>query len=105
MGVPASSTRPSSLRNCPQTQLNSVVLPAPLGPTRPTLSPTPTSKLMSLTACTPPQDFATPTSERSGASAIGTRCRQRRPDPLGRPIEQVALEPLGRTPLLELEDA
>src|ERR1700690_1677888 len=96
---------PSSLRNCPQTQLNSVVLPAPFGPTRPTLSPSPTSKLMSLTACTPPKDFATPCSDRSGDSAQGARCRHQRTDPLGGPIEQVALEPLRRTPLLELEDA
>ena len=36
---PASSTRPRSGRSWPQMQLNRVVLPAPLGPTRPTLSP------------------------------------------------------------------
>ena len=38
-GVPSKTMSPDSGRSCPQTQLNRVVLPAPLGPTRPTLSP------------------------------------------------------------------
>src|ERR1700722_2272372 len=60
---------PSSGRNWPQTQLNRVVLPAPLGPTRPTLSPEPTSKLMACTALMPPKDLLTPCRLRSGVTS------------------------------------
>ena len=68
--APPKSMSPSSLRSCPHTQLNSVVLPAPLGPTRPTLSPAPTSKEMSWTAWIPPKDLDTLRSESSGTSAM-----------------------------------
>src|ERR1700677_1463102 len=64
---------PASGRSCPQTQLNRVVLPAPFGPTSPTLSPGATSKVMAYTACMPPKDLHTPWRRRSGStSAIGT---------------------------------
>ena len=65
---------PHPARNCPQTQLNKVVLPAPLGPTRPTLSPGATSNVMLCTAWIPPKDLQTPRRLRSGStSAIGAR--------------------------------
>ena len=59
-GSPSKTMSPSSGRNWPQTQLNNVVLPAPLGPTRPTLSPGLTSKVMLCTALIPPKDLHTP---------------------------------------------
>jgi hypothetical protein len=73
-GFPSNTMSPSSGRNWPQTQLNSVVLPAPLGPTSPTLSPAPTSNEMVCTALIPPKDLQTPSIRRSGStSATGTR--------------------------------
>src|SRR6516164_2593926 len=68
---------PVSGRSCPHTQLNSVVLPAPFGPTRPTHSPGATSNVMLCTACIPPKDLHTPRSDKRGpASATGTRGRE-----------------------------
>src|SRR5580692_4207588 len=72
-GIPSKMMSPASGRSCPQTQLNKVVLPAPFGPTNPTLSPGATSKLMVCTAWIPPKDLQTPWRRRSGStSAIGT---------------------------------
>src|ERR1700694_1290117 len=68
MTAPASSTVPVSALSWPQMQLNSVVLPAPLGPTRPTVSPISTVKVMWLTAAIPPNDLDTSPAARSGAS-------------------------------------
>src|ERR1700693_4593625 len=70
---PSNSILPSSSLSCPQTQLKSVVLPAPLGPTRPTLSPARTSNVMSCTALTPPKDFETLRSAKSGCSSAMDR--------------------------------
>src|SRR5271170_2166913 len=75
-GIPSKMMSPASGRSCPQTQLNRVVLPAPFGPTSPTLSPGATSKVMAYTAWIPPKDLQTPWRRRSGStSAIGTRRR------------------------------
>src|SRR5271165_5426686 len=63
---PASSTLPRWGWSCPQMQLNSVVLPAPLGPTNPTLSPDSTSKLTSSTAVIPPNDLVTSVTRSRG---------------------------------------
>src|ERR1700722_9333178 len=76
--VPSKVMSPCSGRSCPQTQLKSVVLPAPFGPTRPMLSPARTSKEMLCTAWIPPKDLQTPTRLSSGSSAIGARCRHGR---------------------------
>src|ERR1035437_3488401 len=46
-------------------QLKSVVLPAPLGPTSPTLSPLSTVKFTSRTAAMPPNDLVTPVTDSS----------------------------------------
>jgi hypothetical protein len=51
--VPPSSTRPV-LATKPEAASTSVVLPAPLGPIRPTSSPSRTSSVTSRSACTPP---------------------------------------------------
>src|ERR1700722_6613905 len=99
---------PSSGRSWPQTQLNNVVLPAPLGPTRPTLSPAQTSKVMVCTALIPPKDLLTPwRRRRGGASATGTNRDRLRLPFLGfsLPREEQALEASGRAALLVLEHA
>src|SRR5580658_1798959 len=109
---PSNTISPFSGRSWPQTQLKSVVFPAPLGPTRPMHSPAWTLKVMVCTAWMPPKDLQTPRRERSGAvSAIDTRCRYG-----GRGVgqellrrhlagKQVPLEEGRRAPLLVLQDA
>src|SRR5213593_2537231 len=62
--------------------LNSVVLPAPLGPMMPSRSPAPTSRLTARTAVRPPKRLVT-------ASSVSTH--PPRPEPAGD-----ACEPLGR---------
>jgi hypothetical protein len=50
MSSPANSTAPAVGRIWPRIALNSVVLPLPLGPMTPTISPGPTLKLTPSTA-------------------------------------------------------
>src|ERR1700683_1215177 len=101
---PSKEISPMSWVSWPHTQLKSVVLPAPFGPTRPTLSPAWTSKVTSCTAWMPPNDLATPRSESSAErSAIGAQCRiggMQREELLG---EEAPLPAHGAPPLLELE--
>src|ERR1700727_2938258 len=104
--VPSNMISPSSGRNCPQTQLNNVVLPAPFGPTRPTLSPGATENEMLWTGSIPPKDLQTPCRRRSGStSAIGTNRDGLCFELLGfrLPGEEQAFEPRRRTTLLVLE--
>src|SRR5271170_2025782 len=105
--VPSKMMSPASGRSCPQTQLNKVVLPAPFGPTNPTLSPGATSKVMVCTAWIPPKDLHTPWRRRRGStSATGTR---RRHGALlaffgfGFACEEQSLEPHRRSALLVFE--
>ena len=51
---PRKVTLPTSGRTKPEMISNNVVLPAPLGPIRPTISPGYTSRLTESTAVTPP---------------------------------------------------
>ena len=69
MTSPANDTDPPSGRVVPHTQLKSVVLPAPLGPTTPTASPTPTSIDTSDNAWRPPKRLDTSRTARSGSGA------------------------------------
>src|ERR1700734_2147905 len=55
MGSPSKRTLPPSGRNWPHRQLNNVVLPAPLGPTSPKISPGITDRVTSCRAWTPPK--------------------------------------------------
>src|SRR5215472_10641293 len=55
MSLPRSSTRPPDGRKAPVITLNNVVLPAPLGPMKPQISFSGTSKLTSRNAATPPK--------------------------------------------------
>src|SRR5215469_6705723 len=66
----------------PAMTLNSVDLPAPLGPISPTISPALTSRLTSETATRPPKRLVRPRIESSGAalpadSATGGRSHER----------------------------
>src|SRR5690348_95389 len=54
-------------------QLSNVVLPAPLGPMTPRISPLATVALTPLTAATPPKRFVTPFSSRRAAVSISDR--------------------------------
>src|SRR5438876_12149838 len=66
MSSPAKTTDPLVGEWKPLRRLKQVVLPAPLGPISPTISPVSTVRLRLLTAASPPQRF-----ERSRASSSG----------------------------------
>src|SRR5579862_4837517 len=104
--LPSKRISPVSGRSCPHTQLKSVVLPAPFGPTSPTHSPGCTSKVICETAWIPPNDLHTPRSVRSGAaSAIGVGGRQGAPGRhfWGPAVEEEPLEALVPATFLVLE--
>src|SRR5919108_3625696 len=61
---PSTTTDPLSGRSNPVMQLTSVVLPAPLGPIRPTISRRPTSRSTSFSAWTPWNERETPVARR-----------------------------------------
>src|SRR5436309_8317561 len=70
---PSNVTVPVSGRRMPNRQLNRVVLPAPLGPTRPTASPASTPRESSDSATMPPKRFEIPVASRratSGSSSL-----------------------------------
>src|SRR5437764_11071366 len=54
-------------------QLKHVVLPAPLGPMRPTISNSSTLRLTSDRACSPPKRMDSSTDSRTGIDALGSR--------------------------------
>src|SRR5262249_7799814 len=66
---PLSNTWPCVGGNAPATMLNSVLLPAPLGPTRPTSSPSPTVKLTWSSAVRPPNCLVMPCTSRTAVIA------------------------------------
>ena len=57
MSLPNSAMEPESGVSSPVIRLNSVVLPAPLGPMISRRSPGATSRLTLLVTCKPPKDF------------------------------------------------
>src|SRR5215212_11981857 len=63
------ATRPASGRITPVIRLNSVVLPAPFGPTTDTTCARSTSKPTRSTATRPPKRRVSPSTARSGAEA------------------------------------
>ena len=69
---PSNTTLPAFDFMCPLMILNSVVLPAPLGPIRPTISPGRTSKLTLLTATRPPKRRTRPSIRMRGEAAVGS---------------------------------
>src|SRR5258708_37646638 len=62
-------------------QLKRVVLPAPLGPMRPTISPGSMASEMSLLASRPPKRVGAASTLSSGAMGAGRRRRRGRPAP------------------------
>src|SRR5258706_15891390 len=56
---PSYSTRPPSTRTSPLIRLNSVVLPAPLGPRMPSVSPASTASEIASVTFSPPYDLLT----------------------------------------------
>src|SRR3954447_10374790 len=84
-------------------QLKQVVLPAPLGPMRPTISNSSTSKATSSSACRPPKRIDRSMASRTGIGLFGTR------PATGVHLEALALEPTAygrgdRAQALGLED-
>src|SRR5579863_3804795 len=68
---PSKTTVPPLGWSWPHRQLNSVVFPAPLGPTRPTASPGATATDTSLRAATPPKRIEIERASSSGAAPSG----------------------------------
>ena len=68
MFLPANTIAPLVGGRKPLNRLKQVVLPAPFGPIRPTISPVSTMRLRLLTAARPPKRF-----DRSRASSSGMR--------------------------------
>src|SRR5699024_8781740 len=93
-GSPSQRTEPSSARTNPQITLNSVVLPAPLGPITPTTSPGPTVSDTPSSAVSPPKRTVTPATSSvvicrrflvdGGALIVGIRQSSPRPLVRGR---------------------
>ena len=69
--TPANSTMPSSGRRKPEMTSNSVVLPAPLGPMIPTISPWSACRVTSIRAALPPNCSETPRTSRARAAPSG----------------------------------
>ena len=68
-GAPSQRSRPSSGATKPQTQLNKVVLPAPLGPITPTTSPARADIDTPSSAVSPPKRTVKPSTSRAAAIA------------------------------------
>src|SRR5580704_12169968 len=78
MSLPSKATRPASGAWKPAMAANSVVLPAPLGPIRPTISPWRTSSEAWSTANRPPNDL-----ERSRTSSMARLSPEQAHEPVG----------------------
>src|SRR5215207_187284 len=65
---PRNTTRPRSGAMLPSVRLSIVVLPAPLGPTTPTASPSPTARSRSAITTSSPNALETPSSSRTVAT-------------------------------------
>src|SRR5580765_8015176 len=74
---PSKTIEPLVGRRKPLRRLKQVVLPAPFGPIRPTISPLSTLSSTSLTAARPPKNRVSPRVSRS-ATKSGRRARRRR---------------------------
>src|SRR5271154_3856182 len=81
--MPSISILPEVGESTPSTMLMVVVLPAPLGPSRPTISPAPTSKLTSSTAFRSRNDLHRCWTDRIGGAAVILTLVAGRVAPLG----------------------
>src|SRR5262245_21401685 len=77
---PSNTIEPRVGRRKPLSRLKQVVLPAPLGPIRPTISPLSTVRSTLLTAASPPKSRVSPRVSRRamGSGRRGRRTRRRR---------------------------
>src|ERR1700684_604464 len=83
MSWPSAVTVPPLAVTMPQMMLISVVLPAPLGPSRAKISPLSISRFTGFKASTPKAyDLTTPLIERTGFKAAARPARSGIPDPL-----------------------
>src|SRR5882672_3962092 len=64
MSLPPNDTRPASARRSPLIRLNSVVLPAPFGPSTPSVSPAATDSEMLSATLSAPKLLQTPSRAR-----------------------------------------
>src|SRR5215471_19050316 len=67
MDRPSNDQLPESAQSNPVSRLNSVVLPAPLGPMSAVIAPRWTSSLLTRTACSPPKVLVTSCATRMGS--------------------------------------
>src|SRR5262245_45981841 len=72
---PPKSTLPLEGRSTPDSRLSSVVLPAPLGPIRPTISPAAAPKLTSFSAAVPPKCLLSACASRRASFPRNIRLR------------------------------
>src|SRR5438128_10435628 len=75
MALPSSRMAPVVAGFSPDITSNSVVLPAPLGPPMPRISPAPTSKDRSRTAASAPKDLPTCLHDSNGVAAASAVIR------------------------------
>src|SRR5262245_34112807 len=87
MSAPRKRIAPRSGRASPPMRLNSVVLPAPLGPMMPSSTPASIESVTPATARTAPNDFSTRSSVSSGIGGPGARRSE------GGSIDAAALRP------------
>src|SRR4051794_18560968 len=92
MSAPAKCTPPCCGRSVPETTLKSVVLPAPLGPTRPTISSAATVSETPSSARRPPKRTATSRS----SSIFGHGVIRRALGPAAKPRREGRDEPFRR---------
>ena len=74
--APNTETEPFSGRMTPEMTFISVVLPAPLAPMRPTISPGPTEMSVSSKATTPPNLTRTPFTSRGRVASVSARVKR-----------------------------
>src|ERR1051325_1302875 len=107
---PWSRTSPEAILTTPITACSVDDLPAPLGPTRPTISPRPTSRSRPRTAGTPPYDTTSFSRTSAGsditarASQIGVRDVDVVPDLLGCALGERAALVEDVDPVADVED-
>ena len=81
--TPENRTSPAESGSIPLIRLNKVLLPAPLGPIRPRISPRPMSKSTLSTATKPPKCRVAPRTDSSVGSAFGARAGTGNAGPAG----------------------
>ena len=106
MRLPCRRTLPPLDGKVPLTRLNTVLLPAPLGPIRPRISPPRSVNEMSFTATSPPKRFCRPSTSSTTEPADGWSRRGGGAASAGRGLgARAGSLPLGRQRLVEIARA